>query len=179
LVGEISIRDYGKIALSFVYGTIGSLGIMLMIYVAFAQVFVDYIEGIIEPDYILSFLILGTFFISMLSSIGVSFLVGGDIRRKSIVYATILSYLSTLGILILISYISLFYLYPEVFDGLSGFDYFFVFPLTIVYFALYVLNNFFMLNLISIIISQLLYLVFIILLYKEKELEEIPKNYRI
>lgn len=151
-----------------IIGIVSSILLLFMIYVAFAQFFLKYIEGTVAPDFYLAFLIIGMLFISIFSSVITSFLTVKNVKLKSIIYSSLLAYLIHFLLIISISYISLFAYYPEVFSGLSGSDYFFVFPMVIVYFTIYVLEQFIYLFFISVITYYIFFVIFLDRLYVEK-----------
>lgn len=158
----------------FIFGILGSLTAMMMIYVALAQIFLDYVLGNIDPDLNIAFLIIGLLFITFISSIIVSFLVVGDISTKSVSLSSLYSYLLTLAILIFVSILSLVKYYPSVFEGLEGFEYFGIIPMSIVYFAIFVLEQFFYLFLITVLIYYIFFVIFLVKLYNPKKLKEAP-----
>jgi hypothetical protein len=155
-----------------VVGGVGSIMVILMIYVAFAQFFLSNIEGNIPKQYNLSFLILGLFFISLLSTIIVSLLITQDVQRSSVLYCGISATVLTIITMMVISYISLFIYYPSVFEGLAGFEYVMVLPLILVYFAIYLLPAFFYLFIIQVVVFYVYFTVFFEKYYKEKEKEK-------
>jgi len=152
-----------------IIGFFSSLMLMLMLYVALAQFFISYLEENLSSSLSTVFLILGLFFISLISSVFASYLLLPDVRLRSSFYSSILSYLFTFFTIVIISYISLFLYYPSVFDGLVGLEYVLVLPYTIVYFSVYVLPDFFYLFLIEIILYYLYFSMFFSSFYSTTE----------
>lgn len=166
---EIQNKRIKDIFLVFVVGMIASFMATLMIYVVLAQLFLTSIIGNIPQKYYLSFITIGLFFISLLSSIIVSIIIIDNIKRRSLIASSLISFILTLGVIISLSYISLLYAYPSVFNNLVGIDYFIVFPLTIIYFAYYVLDSFIYLYIITIVIYYVFFSITLYFLYQERE----------
>lgn len=170
MVNKTMVFDLSQKVNVLIIGVVSSLLLLFMIYVAFAQFFLDYIEGVVDPDLNLSFLIIGMLFVSIFSSVIVSFVVVKNVKVISIIYASLLAYFVHFFLIIVVSYVSLFSFYPEAFEGLTGLDYLFVFPMTIVYFSIYVLDQFIYLFFISVIIYYIFFVIFLDRFYVPKKI---------
>jgi len=173
LKNRMSVKQKDLIKISII-GFVSSLMILMIIYVIFAQVFINYIEGSVLDQYNLSIIIIGMFFISLLSSIFAGVLLSSDdINKLSMFKASFISYVFTLITIIFLSYISLFLYYPSVYNGLFGIDFVFIVSIVIVYFTVYILPQFFWLYIIEVIFYYLYFIILLNIFYEEKE--EKPK----
>jgi hypothetical protein len=136
-MGEIPV---GKKLNIFLLGIVASLLLYFVFQTLFASVIVDVFLGTFENQFILFLIILGFETIALIISIPVSFWITDDIQRSSVYKAALFSYLFNVVFLIVISYISLLVLYPEVFSEVSGAEIILIFPTVLVYFSIYVLG---------------------------------------
>lgn len=175
LVDRLTEKQKDIIKISLI-GFFSSLMILMILYVIFAQIFINYIEGNISEQLNLSLIIIIMFSISLFSTIFVSYLIGSEDVKKSSIYKTsLLSYIFTIFTLIVLSYLALFLYYPNVFNGLYGFDYVLVAPLMLVYFTLYILPQFFWIYILEVIFYFLYFIIILNIFYEEKKKEK-PKK---
>ena len=102
-------------------------------------------------------------------SLGVGFLVVKDTKEITILKASILSLLLLFLTLIIVSYVFLLTLAPQIFSQVDSYEIIIIFPQVMVYFGVYVLGNIFMLFIMSIVIYYIYFLVFIEVFYEYKK----------
>ena len=156
----------------FAIGLISSLLFLLMFYVLFAQILSDFVIGNVEDTSVLFAIILGLLLITFFVSTVVGGMTIKGIKQTSIVKASIMSILLTLFVIILISYIGLFVLFPEVFRELQDIEIILIFPQVIVYFGIYVLGQIYVLFILTLVIYFLLFVSFLDVFYQYA-----PKKY--
>ena len=150
----------------FVVGLITAMMMYLIFQVLFASVIDTFILDAWGADLILFLVILGYEMIIIVVvvpvSLWVSEKISGSVAYKSAIFAV---FVNIFLVIIPISYISLIILYPEIFSELSGIDMILAFPTVIVYFSLYVLNNFFYLYMITSVSYFVIYIIFLDIFY--------------
>ena len=156
----------------FMIGFVASLMFLLMFYVLFAQILSDFVIGNVEDNSVLFAIILGLLLITFFVSIIVGGMIIKGIKQTSIIKASIMSILLTLFIIIIISYIGLFVLFPQVFRELQDIEIILIFPQVIVYFGIYVLGQVYALFILTLIIYFLLFVSFLDVFYQYA-----PKKY--
>lgn len=161
-------------------GFLASLLLLLIIYVMFAQVIVDFLINSIDNQIILSLIILGLLMLSFVISLIVGFLITDDIRKTSILKASIMSFLVNFIIILVISYVSLIIFYPNVFSEVSGLEIILIFPQVIIYFSIYILIHPFYLFIISSFVYFIIFIIFLEIYYESKALrkKEYEPSYR-
>lgn len=177
-IKRFSEKDKDLIKIT-VIGFVASLMVLMMIYVIFAQVFLNYIEGSIAEQFNLSIIIIGMFSISLISSVLVGYLLAGDdVEKRSILKASFVAYVFTILTIIGISYLALFLYYPSIFEGLFGFDYVSIVSVVIVYFTVYVLPQFYWLYILEVIFYYLYFIILLNIYYEYKEEKPVKRNAR-
>lgn len=158
-MGEIDIKT--KLNIIGV-GILSSMLTFFIIYTLSARVLTLTILDSLENDTtLLLFIILSLEFIAFISSIAVSFLLTSDIPNKYVIAASLIAYLCNLAFLVGISYASLFFLHPEIFQGLSGIEILIVFPTVLIYFSIFVLGHPIYLIILSIVSYYVFFIVFL------------------
>lgn len=159
-MGKISITVKLNIV---IIGIIASLLFFFMAEVLLAEFFLNFVIDNYEDRIVLSSLILSLFLLSFVTSIIIGILVADRINRIIILKASIMAFVSTLIVIITLSYTLMFWLHPEIFSEVSGLEIIFILPQIIIYFAIYILGNVFFLFM----LAQILYFIkFIIFLEK-------------
>lgn len=153
--------ETGKKAQIFIMGFFISLIVLLMVWGAFARFINDYIVDLFSGNNVLLLIILGLQLISLGVAVGVGILLTDDVSKKSVLKASLMSFILTLAIIIGISYFVLAILYPEIFSEVKGFEFIGIFPSVIMYFSIYVLKNPFTVYILTILIYYLLFVVFL------------------
>jgi hypothetical protein len=152
----------------FGIGLIGNLFILLILYALFSQLLVDFVIGNISNQVVLGLIILGLMMISLIISIPISLWITNDVKRRVIYKSMLVSFIGTFIILYILSYVSLFYLYPDVFSEVEGLFILLIFPQVIMNFSIYVLSHPFYLVIIVGVIYFALYVVFLDFYYEAK-----------
>lgn len=161
-------------------GFISSLLVLLILEVVFAQVLVDFIISNVDNQLILSLIVLGLLLFTFIVSIVIGFLVSSEIKKIVIIKASIMAFIINFIIINIISYVSMWIFYPEVFSEVSGLEVFLIFPQVILYFSMYMLSHPFYLFILSSLIYFIVYVIFLEQYYEQKPLKKIhyKKNYR-
>lgn len=146
-------------------GSVSTLLILLMTEVLFAQILTDTILGAINDNLMLLIIIIGLFLFTIIIAFIVGFLVIQDIALKSVRNASIMSLACLVLFLFVISNVSLFILYRDVYSQIYGFEILIVFPQVLVLFSIYVLNDVFNLFLLQIIVYYVFFVIFLEKLY--------------
>ncbi len=141
-------------------GVFGNLFILLILYALMSQIFLDFIIGNISNQIILGLIIFSLMFISIVLSLLISLWITNDVKLRAIYKAMVLSFFGTLIVLTFLSYFSLYALYPDVFNEISGIEVLWVFPQVIMTFSIYVLSHPFYI----VIIVSIIYFAFYIFL---------------
>lgn len=158
-MGEIDIKT--KLNVIGV-GILSSMLTFFIIYTLSARALTLTILDSLENDTtLLLFIILSLEFIAFISSISVSFLLTDNIPEKYVIASSLVAYLCNLALLVGISYASLFLLYPEIFQGLSGIEILIVFPTVLIYFSIFVLGHPIYLIILSIVSYYVFFIVFL------------------
>lgn len=163
-----------QIFVSVSLGALFSVMIFFMIEVLYAQVLLDYIIANLDNSnaYFNIFLIfIGGEIIALLISIGVSLLIIGNVKRISIYKAILLAFILNLVLWFAISFLSIFFIFPEVFENIIGYEILVISPILIVYFGVYVLNDITLVWIITQITYFVLFGIFLIVFYKPKKKE--------
>lgn len=173
---NITIRQKLNI---FAIGFISSLLILLMFYVLFAQVISDFVIGQLEGMSILFIIMMSLLLLTLFSSVIISFFMVKDIKRVSIAKASVMSLIVTLFVIIILSYVSLFILYPDIFRELENIGIILVFPQVILYFGVYVLNEIYALFILTLVIYFIVYIMFLEVFYEHEPKKYVSKkNYK-
>lgn len=135
----------------------------------FAQMIIDYTVNNLSNVEIIFLIILGLELVSLTISVIIGILITEGIRTTSVLSASIMAYLLTLFIWIVISYIGLFIFYPGIFEEVSGIEIIFVIPQVIVDFSIYVLNDVIWLFIFSQITYFILFIIFLEIFYVSKK----------
>lgn len=159
-MGRINIGD--KITV-VILGMIFSVMIFFIIYTAFAQIFTDFLIQNFDDVTNLSIITITLLFLSFIASIGVGLLICTDINKSVVLKASIMAFMINFLILILISYFSIFILYPETFTNIVGFQVVLIFPQIIIYFCIYTIGNIFY----AFILIQFIYFIIFIIFLEE------------
>ena len=158
-MGEIDVKT--KLNIIGV-GILSSMLTFFIIYTLSARALTLTILDSLESDTtLLLFIILSLEFIAFISSIAVSFLLTENIPNKHVIASSLVAYLCNLAFLVGISYASLFLLYPEIFQGLSGIEVLIVFPAVLIYFSIFVLGHPIYLIILSIVSYYMFFIVFL------------------
>ena len=142
-------------------GIIVSMLFILMIYLAYAQFLLDFVLNNLSNSTNILVIILGLFGITIVVSLISGFLINKEMKNIVIFKASILSLLTTVFILFIISYVAAFLQYRFVFEELQIWEIILVFPQILVYFAIYTLDNFFMLFVLFNFIYFIIYSIFL------------------
>lgn len=163
----------------FMIGLVSSLLFLLMFYVLFAQILVDFVIGNLEDNTVLYIIILGLLLITFFMSIITGFFIVKDVQGSSVIKASIMSIILTLFVMIIVSYGALFILYPEVFRNLQDLEIILVFPQVFLTFGIYVLGEIYVLFILVLIIYFLLFVIFLDIFYKYIPAKYVrKKNYK-
>lgn len=154
-------------------GFLASLLLLLIIYVLFAQVIVDYLINSLDNLIILSLIILGLLMLSFIISLVVGFLITDNIKETSVLKASVMSFLVNFFLIVIISYISMFIFYPNVFSEVSGLETLLIFPQVIIYFSIYILSHPFYLFIVSSFVYFIIFIIFLEIYHERKPLRKI------
>lgn len=148
-------------------GIITSILVFLLAYTVFARTLVIALlnKG---NDIGLLLLVILLELIAFISSIVVSIWQTDDLSQKLMLKSALISFGSLLIILSVLSYGTLYILYPEIFEGLEPYELVLVFPTVLLDFSIYILGHPIYLFILSIVIYFLLFIV-ILDYYFEKE----------
>jgi len=150
-------------------GSISTLLILLMLEVAFAQVLTNTLIGNISDNLILLIIILGLFLLTIIIAFVVGYFISQDIALKSVYKSSIMGLMCLMLFLFVVSNVSLFVLYREVYSKVSGFEILWIFPQVLVLFSVYVLGDVFSLFILEIIVYYCFFIVFLEKLYQVKK----------
>jgi len=167
-VEKMSRIDIGTKINIFLVGSVASVLLFFLFEVIFARTLMDTVIGQYDDYTILFLIILGLQLISLIVPTFVSLWITENVSKSSIYIATFLAFLTNIVFLIGVSYVSLFILYPQVFDVVEGFEIILVLPSVLVYFGIYVLGNVFVLFIVSVVSYYIFYLIFLEKFYKYK-----------
>jgi len=174
---RLSLQEIAKI---LVIGPATAIISFFILEVATAQFFETYILAYFEEgdNLIVGLLILAFFGIAMLVSIIAGVLITDDMKKLSVLKASLMGFLTSLFIVIVIAYIFVHQLYPEFFfENISEwFDYFILFPNVIVVFAIYVLDSLFYLYVIVVLSYFIIFTIYLEIYYEYPE-QKFPKFY--
>ena len=129
-----------SILLSGLFSTL----IFLMIEVIFAQMVLDYVLPLTQDSgmYFNVFLIfIGGEMIALTISIIIPFIMRRKLPKSLILKASLLGFLVNLVFWIILSFMLLFFLYPEIFKNIVGYEIIFITPVLVVYLGIYVFND--------------------------------------
>lgn len=136
---KIKFRDAMKIA---VFSAFSSMLVFFMIEVLWAQVMKDTVIQMYEDDdFLLTFLIISGFLLSIVTSIIAALLSSERVVKQHAAKAALVAFVSNLGFWILISYYEILTRYPEVLSNLNLFEKIIAAPQVIAYYSVYVLSN--------------------------------------
>lgn len=137
------LNDISRIVASGVMSIIISFIIFFMLQTFFAQILVDYvIYQISSNSYVIILIILMvglTIFMSI--SIIISILIASQIKRTSVLKSSFFAFFLNIVVWFSISFLSLYYYYPNIFNNIRGWQLLIIFPELIMYFSIYILNN--------------------------------------
>lgn len=138
-----NLNNISRIVASGVMSIIISFIIFLMLQTFLAQILVDYVlQQISSNSYLIIMVILMvglTIFMSI--SIIISVLIATQIKRTAVLKSSFFALFLNLFIWFSISFLSLFYYYPNIFNNIRGWELLTVFPILLMYYSVYVLNN--------------------------------------
>ncbi|MCP4651528.1 MAG: hypothetical protein GY853_15810 [PVC group bacterium] len=149
-------------------GIVATLLLFFIIQTAFARVLVDLFIGYLGNDMMLFLIIIGFESIVFFVSLAVGILVSEDIKKISVLKASLMAFILNLIFLMILSYISMFIMYPDIFSELQGPEVIIAFPTVMVYFSIYVLGQVFYLFVISIVSYYIFFTIFIGVFYQYK-----------
>ncbi|MFW9968752.1 MAG: hypothetical protein ACFFDF_01040 [Candidatus Odinarchaeota archaeon] len=152
-------------------GSLSTLLILLMIEVFFAQILTDTIIGNISNNFMLLFIMMSLFLLSVVISIIVGFAITSDIERISVFKASVLSLGCLLYFLFIIANSSLLLSYKNIYSKIHGFQIVGIFPQVLVYFAIYILGDVFNLFIFTIVVYYIFFVVFLEKFYEVKYYE--------
>jgi len=166
IVNKIELDDKLNI---FFLGNVLTWLLFFIFQPLFAQMIIDYTVNNLSNVEIIFLIILGLELVSLTISVIIGILITEGIRTTSVLSASIMAYLLTLFIWIVISYIGLFIFYPGIFEEVSGIEIIFVIPQVIVDFSIYVLNDVIWLFIFSQITYFILFIIFLEIFYVSKK----------
>ena len=141
--------------------------LFLLAYTLFARVLVLTFFG--EENHLsLLFIVTGLELIAFISSIFISLWQTDDLPEKIVLKTAFVTFVINLIIINILSYGSLFILYPGIFKNLSLIEIPLVFPTVLLYFSIYVLGHPIYLFILSIITYYLLFIIFLELYYPKE-----------
>ncbi|KKL54466.1 hypothetical protein LCGC14_2265150 [marine sediment metagenome] len=149
-------------------GSVSTLLILLMVEVLGAQILTDFVIGHISNNVMLLIIITGLLLFTIIISVIVGILITKEIKRTSVLKASIISLLSLLLILFIVSNITLFINYRDIYSGIYGFQVLLVFPQVLMYFGIYILRDIFNLFIFVMIIYYMLFVAFLEGFYVKK-----------
>lgn len=163
--------DLYRIIASVILGSIVSIIIFFMLQVVYAQIIVDFIlEQLGEDAYMNILLILiGGEMIAIITSIVISIITVKQIKKTAVLTAAALAFISNLFLWFVISFVTMFTLYPEIFVNVEWYEIPAITPTLIMYFGIYVLNSVTMIWLVTQITYFILFAFYILLLRKRKK----------
>ncbi|MFX1237588.1 MAG: hypothetical protein ACFE8P_07690, partial [Promethearchaeota archaeon] len=162
-----------KILTVLVMGFLASLVALLILYALFARVVLDLLVNNLSNHGLLSVIILGLLLLSSVIALVVSLMIVDDVKESSILKSVFMSYVASFLVIALISYISVFIVYPEVFYHVNGFEMILEFSQVIVIFSVYMLPHPFYLTILNQIVYLLSFIVFLEAYYEKKEPKKI------
>ena len=163
---EISLKR--KISIVGI-GSLSTLLILLMMEVLFAQILTDSLINNISDNIMLLIIMTGMFLFTIVISVIVGYFITQDITRMSVLKTTIMSFICLILFLFIVSNVSLFIFYKNVYSEIHGFEILFIFPQVLIYFSIYILNDVFNLFILQIITYYVFFIIFLEKLYKKKE----------
>jgi len=166
---------------SLIAGSLFTLLIFFMIMVLSAQLFLDIILPYTESadgmfNIFIIFMLIES--IAIVISVVVPFFMGKAIKQYMIFASAILGILSMLLFFYVISFLSVFFYYSEIFEGLEGFDAIRYSPVIIVYFGIYVIGDITIIWWFSIIIYYCFYALFLYLFARKLTRKRIAVVYK-
>lgn len=151
-----------------IVGGVSTLLILLMVETAFAQIISDFLIGHISDNLILFIIILGLFVFTIIISIVVGIFITKDIRRLSVLKASIMSLSCLLLFLFIISNATLFIRYKEIYSEIHGLQIVLIFPQVLIYFSIYILGDVFLLFILEIVVYYIFFVFFLENFYEGK-----------
>jgi len=166
---------------SLILGCLLSSLIFLMIQTLLAQVILDLILPFTENaegmfNIFLIFMLIES--IGIVISIIVPFFMGKMIPMRMIYLSAILGLLSMLLFWFMISFLTTFFLYPEIYEGLVGYDVIAYSPIIIVYYGIYVVGDITVIWWFTIITYYIFYALFLYLFARKQSVRRIKVEYR-
>ncbi len=178
-MGKIDFTIGFQIFISVSLGAFFSVMIFFMIEVFYAQVLLDYVITNLDDSnayFNILLIFLGGEFIAILSSILTSLLIITNVKRISIYKAILLSFVINLVLWFAISFLSIFFLYPEVLENIMGYEIIIISPILAIYFGVYVLNDITLVWIFTQITYFILLGIFLIRFYEPKK-KKLRKKY--
>jgi len=145
-------------------GSISTLLILLMIETLFFQIISDTLINNINDNLMLLIIVVGLFIFTIIISIIVGYFVTQDISRGSVFRASIMSLECLIMFLFIVSNISLFFTYRNMYSGLTGNRSFLILPLfpqVLINFGIYILSEIFYLFILIIVVYYLFFVLFL------------------
>lgn len=166
---------------SVIIGSIISILIFFMIQVLYAQILVDYIIQFLENQdvfFIIIFIFSFGEIIALIISIIVSMIILRKVVRIQVFKAILFAFMINILLWFGLSFLSLWFLYPEIFSEIIGYEIIFISPLLIVYFGIYILENITLVWIFTQISYFILFGIFMNLFYVKKRKNPISKKRR-
>lgn len=166
---------------SLILGALLSLLIFLMIQTLLAQVILDLILPYTEDaegmfNIFLIFMLIES--IGIIVSIVVPFFMGKMIPPRMIYISAILGLICMLLFWFVISFLTTFFWYPEIYVGLVGYDIIAYSPIIIVYYGIYVVGNITVIWWFTIITYYIFYTLFLYLFARKQSIRKIEVEYK-
>ena len=149
-------------------GSLGTLMILLMLEVAFAQILTDTLINNISDNLMLLIIMMGMFLLTVVIAVVIGYYITADIRTKSVFYASVLSLGCLILFLFIISNVTLYANYYEIYVNIHGFEILPVFPQVLINFAIYILGDVFNLFILIFVSYYIFFIFFIEKLYVRK-----------
>ena len=172
---------YGYYRVETLISLIVSVLIFFMIQVLYAQILVDYIIQFLEnQDVFFTIILIFSFgeIIALIISIIVSMIILRKVVRIQVFKAILFAFLINILFWFILSFLSLWFYYPEVFSEIVGYEIIFISPLLIVYFGIYILDNITLVWIFTQITYFILFGIFMNVFYVEKRRNPISKERR-
>jgi len=164
-MGKLTIKEKINV---LIIGILVSVLFFFMIEVLFAFIIKNTVMGVMDNGFVLMLIILGLELLMFPIGILVGIMMTKQIKLKSVLKASLMAFISNLFFLIVVSYISLFIAYPEVFSEVSGVEIILIVPQVLVYFGIYILNNIILLFIFSVVSYFIFYIIFLDVFHEYK-----------
>lgn len=142
-------------------GSLSTLIILLMVEVLFAQILTDTLIGNIDDNLMLLVIILGLFLFTIIISVIVGYFITEDISQISVFKSSTMSLIYLIIFLFVVSNITLFINYRNIYSEVYGFEVLWIFPQVLVYFSIYILGMVFNLFVLVIVVYYIFFIFFL------------------